>query len=384
MNEKRNMKKPMIIMLICLIIFFGLIVAFKQFIFFQEKKISKKFENPIVFVSATTAKMSKWSNEINVVGSTRTVMGVNVTTELSGMIQQIDFRPGADVKKNDVLVELDIAPDVAKLHQLQAQAQLAQITYERDKKQYAFGAVSKEQLDTDEANRDSAAASVQEQQATIDKKIIRAPFSGRLGISLVNPGQFINSGTAIVSLETLNPIYVDFYIPQQEIASLAVGQTVNVTTDRLPGKVFTGKITTINPVVDSDIRNVEVEATLPNPNDILLPGMFTNVKFNVGQEQQFITLPQLAVTFNPYGALVYLLEKTNQTQDGKIVWKATQQFVTTGDTRGNQIAIIDGIKPGDMVVTSGQLKLKNGSLVVVNNDIAPSDDPNPKVAETRQ
>lgn len=384
MNEKKNIKKPMIIMLICLIVFFGLIVAFKQFIFFQEKKISKKFESPIVTVSATTAKTSKWSNEINVVGNTRTVMGVNVTTELSGMIQQIDFRPGADVKKNDVLVELDIAPDVAKLHQLQAQAQLTEITYERDKKQYAFGAVSKEQLDTDEANRDSAAASVQEQQATIDKKIIRAPFSGRLGISLVNPGQFINSGTAIVSLETLNPIYVDFYIPQQEIADVIVGQTINVTTDRLPGKIFTGKITTINPVVDSDIRNVEVEATLSNPDEILLPGMFTNVKFTVGQEQQYITLPQLAVTFNPYGALVYLLEKTNQTQNGKVVWKATQQFVKTGDTRGNQIAILDGIKPGDMVVTSGQLKLKNDSLVVVNNDIAPSDTPKSNVAETRQ
>ncbi|MCX7121325.1 MAG: efflux RND transporter periplasmic adaptor subunit [Gammaproteobacteria bacterium] len=375
------MKKPMAIILICLAAFFAAIVAFKQFIHYEQKKFSTQFRNPIITISATSAVSSQWNDNINVVGSTRTVKGVNVTTELAGMITEIDFTPGADVKKGDVLVRLDIAPDVAKLHELQAQASLDKITYNRDKIQYGFGAVSKEQLDTDLANMQSTAATVEEQKATIDKKIIRAPFTGKLGISAVNPGQFIDSGATVVNLETLDPIYVDFYLPQQQIQDASVGLTVQVTADRLPGKIFSGKITTINPIVDTDVRNVEVEATLPNPNEVLLPGMFTNVTFNVGKPQAYITLPVMAVTFNPYGSLVYLLKKTNQLHDGKPVWQAEQQFVDTGESRGNQISILKGVKAGDVVVTSGQLKLKNDSLVVINNSVVPSNDANPKVAE---
>ncbi|MDP1575103.1 MAG: efflux RND transporter periplasmic adaptor subunit [Coxiellaceae bacterium] len=375
------MKKPMLITLIFLIAFFGVIFGLKQFILHEQKKFSVQFENPIITVSATEATSSQWGSEINVVGSTRTVKGVNVTTELSGMIEEIDFTPGADVKKGDVLVKLNIAPDIAKLHQLQAQATLDKITYNRDKIQYSFGAVSKEQLDTDLANMKSTAASVEEQQATIDKKIIRAPFTGRLGISAVNPGQFINSGAGVVNLETLDPIYVDFYLPQQQVQDASVGQTVQITTDRLPGKIFTGKITTVNPIVDSSIRNVEVEATLPNPQKILLPGMFTNVVLNVGAPKTYITLPVLAVTFNPYGELVYILKKTNQLSNGKPVWKAEQQFVNAGESRGNQVSVLKGITVGDRVVTSGQLKLKNGSFVVIDNSVVPSDNPNPVVKE---
>lgn len=371
----------MAIILICLAAFFAAIVAFKQFIHYEQKKFSTQFRNPIITISATSAVSSQWNDNINVVGSTRTVKGVNVTTELAGMITEIDFTPGADVKKGDVLVRLDIAPDVAKLHELQAQASLDKITYNRDKIQYGFGAVSKEQLDTDLANMQSTAATVEEQKATIDKKIIRAPFTGKLGISAVNPGQFIDSGATVVNLETLDPIYVDFYLPQQQIQDASVGLTVQVTADRLPGKIFSGKITTINPIVDTDVRNVEVEATLPNPNEVLLPGMFTNVTFNVGKPQAYITLPVMAVTFNPYGSLVYLLKKTNQLHDGKPVWQAEQQFVDTGESRGNQISILKGVKAGDVVVTSGQLKLKNDSLVVINNSVVPSNDANPKVAE---
>lgn len=368
-------------MLICLIAFFGCLFFLKQFIFYKQKQFSNQFRNPIITISAMVATKTTWTAQATVVGSTRTVKGVNVTTELSGMITDIDFTPGTKVKKGDILVRLDIKPDVAKLHALQAQAKLDQITYDRDKKQYSFGAVSKEQVDTDLANRDSSAASVEEQQATIDKKIIRAPFSGRLGISAVNPGQFIDSGTTVTNLQTLDPIYVDFYLPQQQIPDVVVGQAVQITTDRLPGKIFTGKITTINPIVETDVRNVEVEATLPNPQEILLPGMFTNVLFNVGTSQTYITLPVIAVTFNPYGSLVYILKKTNQHYHEKPIWKAEQQFVNTGQTRGDQIAIVKGIAVGDRVVTSGQLKLKNGSLVVIDNSVVPSGNPNPKVTE---
>jgi len=375
------MKKAFIIVLVGLFVFFGLIFGFKFFKLYMEKRFSEKFRNPIITVSATPAQKSNWNSAIDVVGSTRTVKGVNVTTELSGMIVDIAFTPGADVKKGDLLVKLDIAPDIAKLHELQAQADLDKITYHRDKKQYSFGAVSKEQLDTDYANMESAIASVEEQQATIDKKIIRAPFSGRLGISEVNPGQFLNSGDSVVSLQTLDPIYVDFYLPEQEIQNVSVGQTVQITSDRMPNTTFTAKITTINPVADKDIRNVEVEATLANPKEIFLPGMFMSVHFNFGKTQSFITLPNLAVTFNPYGAIVFVLKKTDQTYQNLPVWKAEQQFVDTGESRGNQIAILKGVNEGDMIVTSGQLKLKNGSMVVINNTLLPSDNPNPTVAE---
>lgn len=368
-----EMKHPMKIMLISLAILFGVIIILKLVIFVLEKIGSKPYQNPIVTISAMKAETSSWRSTLNVVGSTRTVKGVNVTTELSGMIEKIDFTPGADVKKGTVLVELDIAPDVAKLHSLQAQAMLDKITYHRDKKQYAFGAVSKEQVDTDYANMKSAIANVEEQQATIDKKIIKAPFTGRLGISAVNPGEYINSGQEVVNLQTLNPIYVDFYLPQQEIQNILVGQMATITSDRAPGVTFTAPITTINPIADKDIRNVEVEATLSNPKEILLPGMFANVAIQIGKPQTYITLPVMAVTFNPYGALVYLLTKTSDKHDGRIVWKAEQQFVDTGDSRGNQIAILKGVKVGDMVVTSGQLKLKNGSLVTIDNTIVPSD-----------
>lgn len=375
------MKKAMSVMLVCVLIFFGAVFAWKAFVLHQEKKMSAAFKNPVITITAVAASTSEWDPSLKVVGNTRTTKGVNVTTEIAGMITDILFTPGANVKKGDVLVRLNVAPDVAQLHQLEAQAKLAKITYDRDKKQFSFGAVSKEQLDTDDANMEGTKASVEQQQATIDKKIIRAPFTGKLGISAVNPGEYISSGQQIVSLQTLNPIFVDFYLPQQEIQDVAVGQSVTVTSDRVPGQQFVGKITTINPIVNADIRNVEVEATLDNPKEVLLPGMFTSVQLSTGDGKKEITLPEMAITFNPYGALVYLLQKTDQLHNGKAVWKAEQQFVSTGETRGNQIAVIKGIKAGDMVVTSGQLKLKNGSFVVIDNTVVPSDNPNPTVKD---
>lgn len=375
------MKKAMFFMLLAVFILFAAVFGFKYFVSIKQKQFIANFEHQTITVSATSAQNSTWDNAIEVTGSTRTVKGVDVTTELAGMIEEIDFQPGADVKKGDLLVKLDIAPDIAKLHQLQAQAAFAKITLERNKKQYSFGAVSKETLDSDVADYKSTAAQVEEQQATIDKKIIRAPFSGRLGISAVNPGEFINAGTKIVNLQTLDPIYVDFYLPQQDIPRIHVGQEITMTVDRAPGTTFTGKITTINPIVDAEVRNVEVEATLANADKILLPGMFTDISITTGSPQTYITLPQMAITFNPYGALVYLLKQTNEKRGNSAVWQATQQFVTTGATRGNQIAVLKGINVGDMVVTSGQLKLKNGSRVVINNSIAPSDNPNPDLPE---
>lgn len=379
MNQ--SMKKPMTIMIICVIALFGIIFLIKGIKAFFIHEYAKSHRNPIVTVSAMKAEESSWSPQIEAIGSLRTTKGVNVTTELSGMIVSIHFTPGSIVKKGDVLAQLDIAPDIAQLHALQAQAKFDEITYHLNQKQYPIGAVSKETLDQSESSYKSSAAQVVEQLANIDKKTIRAPFAGRLGISQVNLGQFLQPGDAVVTIQTLDPIYDDFYLPQEQLSRLAVGQTVKVKVDTFPQEKFVGKITTINPIVDTDTRNVEAEITLPNPKQLLVPGMFNEVVVHTGKGKNFLTLPQTAVTFNSYGNVVYILQKTSDMQEGQAVWKAMQSFVITGKTRGDQIQILKGLNPGEIVVTSGQLKLKNGSLVVINNSLQPPNDPNPHPEE---
>ena len=369
----------MIKMLICVGALFGLIFIFKIGQAMLVKHFTNEHKMPIVTISAMQAQMSAWEPQFKATGSLRTIKGVEVTTELAGMVRTINFTPGAFVQQGTLLVQLDIDPDVAQLHSLQAAANLAKITYNRDKSQYKIGAVSKQTLDSDLANLESDVAQVVEQQANIAKKTITAPFTGKLGINQVNIGQYLNPGDKIVMLETLDPIYVDFYVPQEDIFQLEVGQPVSVYVDSHPDTTFNGQITTINPAVDANVRNVEVEATLPNPTNKLLPGMFVSVTVKTGVPKSYLTLPQTAISFNSYGDIAYILQKTDQKQDGHDIWKATQTFVTTGETRGDQIAVLKGIKQGDMVVTSGQLKLKNGSLVIIDNSVQPSNNPNPHV-----
>lgn len=373
------MSKPMIKMIIYVCILFGIIFGIKLIHGLIRKfEEDSRLKHSVITVSAMQVQESSWQPTISAVGSSRTYKGVNVTTELGGMVTAINFTPGQYVKQGDLLVQLDISTDVAKLHALQAQAAFAKITYERNLKQYKAGAISQETLAGDEAQYESTAADVAEQQATIEQKTIHAPFSGKLGISLVNLGQYINPGDAIVNLQTLSPIWVDFYLPQQELQKVKLGKAVTVTVDTYPGQSFTGQITTINPMVDTDVRNVEVEATLPNQEQKILPGMFVNVSLDSAAARPYMTLPQTGVGFNPYGDIVFILKKTQKMLDNQPIWQAKESFVTIGDTRGNQIAILKGLKSGDMVVTSGQLKLTNGSMVVINNSLEPSDNPNPK------
>lgn len=373
------MKKPMTIMLIGLAILFGAVFALKMVINHIIHNKIHEITSAKPYVSAAKANTTLWQHEIKVVGSSRTTKGVYVTTELGGMIREVYVKPGSYVEKGTLLAQLDIDPDVAKLRELEAQATVAAITYHRNQKQYKIGGVSKETVDRNEADFKGSAALVAEQQGIIAKKTIRAPFSGRLGICLVYPGQFLNPGDKIVALETLKPIYIDFYLPQQEIPRIEIDQPVTVGLDTYPEHDFIGKITTINPIVDSNIRNVEVEATLENEDEKILPGMFVYVHIKTGKPTPYITLPQMAVSFNPYGAVVFKLTKTNEKSKGLTVWRAQQSFVETGESRGNQISILKGIKPGEVIVTSGQLKIKNGSLVVLNNSIQPPNDAHPKV-----
>lgn len=363
-------------MLIAVGLLFGFIIIYKWIMHQGVKKMMAAHLASPVYVSTTHPSYLPWQPEIKAAGSLRAVMGVNVTTELAGMVRTIYFTPGAMVKKGDLLVQLDIDPDTAQLHSLEASAEIAKITFKRDSAQYKVKAVSKEQVDTDLANLKSADAQVAQQIATIAQKTITAPFSGRVGICVVNPGQYVNPGQKVTMLQTLDPIYVDFYVPQQQITQLATGQRVKISIDSYPGKVFSGTITTIDPGLDPDVRNVEVEATLSNPDNLLAPGMFANVIADTGAPKDYLTLPISAISFNSYGNVVYLIKKKNN------ILTANQRFITTGEKRGDQIVILSGITKTDEVITSGQIKLKNGTHVEINNNIAPMNNPNPTFTDT--
>ena len=371
------MHKRMKIMLLVVGILFGSIILYKVMVGVIIKHAMAK-QSKVITVSAMTVDYSVWQTKLTSTGSVRAIRGVNVTTELAGMVEEIYFKPGARVLKNDLLVQLNADNEIAQLHALEANAQLAKLTYERDKAQFAIKAVSKQLLDTDAANLKSLKAQVAQQAAIVAKKTIRAPFKGRLGINNVNPGQYINPGDNIVSLQALDPIYVDFYLPQQTLANLKVGQLVSVSSNTYPDKSYTGNITTINPAIEVSTRNVEVEATLANKEEELIPGMFANVAITTGKPTSFLTVPQTAISFNPYGNVVYIVRKKNQEKEEPIL-TVSQHFVTTGETRGEQIQVLKGLKKGDVLVTSGQLKLKNKSQVVINNKIAPTNNPAPKL-----
>lgn len=377
---KFPMNKTMRTMLIAVLILFGSIFTYKIFNHYMINKYMSSQAEPTISVSTIKAESSAWQDKLTSAATLRAIKGVSVTTELAGLVRNIYFTPGATVKQDDILIELNTATDIATLHALEASAALAKIVYERDKAQYAIKAISKAQLDADEADLKAKNDEVVAQSTTVAKKIIKAPFAGRLGINQVNPGQYLNVGDPVTTLQQLDPIYVDFFLPQQALAKVKLGQTVEVSIDTYPNKTFSGKITTINPIVDKDTRNVLVEATIHNDEDKLLPGMFGQATLDVGEPQTFLTLPQTAISYNPYGDIVYTIHQSDKKdKKGNPIEIAQQNFVKLGDTRGEQIAILSGIKDGDIVVTSGQLKLKNGSPVSINNNILPSNNPNPQV-----
>lgn len=369
------MKKPMLKMLILVGLLFGGIFGYKIIAGMMMGRYMAAMGVPPAYVSATEVKYYNWQPQLKAAGSLRAVLGVNVTTELAGMVRTVYFTPGAVVKKDDLLVQLDIDPDTAQLHTLQANAELATLTYQRDVAQFKIHAISQAILDSDAANLKSTRAQVAQQAAIIAQKTIRAPFSGRLGISAVNPGQYINPGDKVTMLQTLDPIYVDFYVPQQALATLKTGQPVTMTVDTFPQRKFKGTISTINPGLDANVRNVEVEATIPNPKFDLAPGMFAAVTVNIGTATPRLTIPLSAVSFNPYGEIVYVINETHKNKKSTAVLLARETFVVTGEKRGNHVAILRGLKAGDKIVTSGQLKLKNDSVVIINNAIAPENNP---------
>ena len=388
------MKKRMVIMLVLVGLLIGGVVGFNFFKGYMMQKYMASSPVPPATVSTMKADYQQWQPQLTAVGTMRAVRGVDVTSEVAGLVRSVEFKSGDEVKAGQVLAQLNAESDIAQMRALEAAADLAATVYERDKAQLAAEVISKAQVDNDAADLKSKRAQVAQQAATVQKKTIRAPFSGKLGISTVNPGQYLNPGDKLVTLQTIDPIYVDFFLPQQQLPQVAIGQQVTLTTDAYKDVSFSGKINAINPKVDPSTRSVQIEATVPNSKRQLLPGMFASVKVNSGAEQRFLTLPQTAITYNPYGDTVFVVKKAEQKDDKKDEKKdpkkddkatpslvAQQVFVTTGPTRGDQVAILKGIEPGAEVVTSGQVKLKNGTPLVINNAVQPANSPNPKPQE---
>jgi membrane fusion protein (multidrug efflux system) len=353
-------------------------------------------------ITAGKVESLEWQPQLAAVGTVVAVRGVDVTTEIAGLVRSIEFKSGDEVKAGTVLVQLNADSDLAQLNSLLAARDLAATVLKRDQAQFEVQAISQAQLDNDAADLKTRNALVAQQQATIAKKTIRAPFSGKLGITTVNPGQYLNPGDKIVTLQTIDPIYVDFYLPQKSIGGLTIGQVVSAATDSYPGVGFPGRVTAINPKVDPATRNVLIEATLANSKRQLLPGMFANVNVDVGEKHRFLTLPQTAITYNPYGSTVFVVRRKSEADaaaraasgagsgaapapavaaSGGDPLVVQQVFVTTGETRGDQVAIVSGLKEGEQVVTSGQVKLKNGTPVAIDNSVQPANSPNPTPQE---
>jgi membrane fusion protein (multidrug efflux system) len=374
--DRQRLIRRMVIMLLSMGVLFGLVFGYGALRAFFIARFLAGFANQVQYVATVKAGISDWQPSLQSVGSITAINGASLSAEVGGIVDTLDFESGQDVEKGELLLTLRPNNDPAVLAQLQANAALAAINLARDQKQFAVSAVSQSQLDSDRATLAADQAQVAAQQATMAEKQVRAPFTGRLGIRQVDLGQYLSPGAEIVSLQQLNPVYVDFHMPQQALAQLQPGQKVAVDVDAYPNEPFTGTVTALDSEVDQNTRSIEVRATVDNAKLLLRPGMFASVNVNTGAPAQEVTLPQTAITYNSYGDTVYIVTQ-GKDANGKQALVANQVFVQLGATRGNQVAVTSGVKPGDEVVVAGQVKLRNGAVVAINNTLLPPDGSNP-------
>lgn len=370
------MVKRMLMMLgIVILVLSGLgLVKFRQI---NKAMQGASFTPPPESVTTVVAKSESWPSSSQVVGTVEAVQGVQVAADLPGVVYKINFESGQSVSKGDVLVELDTREEHSDLASLEAQRDLARQNFARTQELVKEGVLSRAEYDRTIADQKNMEAKVAQTRATIERKTIRAPFSGVLGIRKVNLGQYLAAGTPIVSLEKLNPVYVDFGVPQQDAATIHVGSNVRISADQLAGKLFTGRVTALDSVVDAGTRNIQVQATLANPGGKLRSGMFVQVDVSTGASRPLITLPASAISYAPYGDSVFIVTDLKD-QSGKTYRGVRQQFVKVGGGRGDQVAIVSGVNPGDEVVSSAVFKLRNGAAVQVNNKVQPENNPAPK------
>ncbi|HEX2452172.1 MAG TPA: efflux RND transporter periplasmic adaptor subunit [Vicinamibacterales bacterium] len=335
------------------------------------------FQPPPEAVTTIVAAMDEWPSTQSAIGTTAPVQGVTVSADLPGIVDRIRFESGRAVQDGEVLVELDTRQERAQLAAAEAQRDLAQLNFKRMENLVEDGAIARADYDRAAAEQKSTEARVGEIRATIERKVIHAPFSGVLGIRQVHLGQYLSAGDPVVSLQALDPIYVNFGVPQQEAGQLKAGRRVRLTADNLDNVVLTGRVTALDSVVDETTRNVRVQATFANPNGKLRPGMFVQVEATAGASQSIIALPASAISYAPYGDSVFVVSDMKDPA-GKPYRGVRQQFVKLGATRGDQIAVVSGVKAGEEIVTSGVFKLRNGAAVQVNNKVKPTNNKAPK------
>ena len=371
------MAKRMILMLTVMVVFVTVLgfVKFKQF-----QAMAQQFaamQPPPDAVTTIVAARETWPVTIAAIGTVAAVQGVTVSADLPGVVDRIAFESGRTVQAGDILVQLDTRQEQAQLAAAEAQLELTRLNYGRMKGLVEQDAVSRAEFDSAAAGDKQAEARVREIRATIARKTIRAPFTGVLGIRQANLGQYLNAGDAIVPLQSLNPIYVNFGVPQQQASAARRGSLVRITAGEAAGREFTGRVSAVNSVVDETTRNVQVQATLENPGGTLRPGMFVQAQLSQGAAETVVALPASAINYAPYGDSVFVVTDLKD-PNGRTYRGVRQQVVKLGAGRGDQIAVLSGINPGEEIVTSGVFKLRNGVPVQVNNKVQPANDPAPK------
>lgn len=361
--------KRMRIMLIIVIGIFGLIFVFDIARNLVMKHIFAHFALPAVTISSSKATLKTWTPTINAVGSVVAVNGVDVSPEVAGSVMAIHFQSGQMVTAGQPLVQLDDRTDQQDLKNFTAQLTLSQLNYNRQADLIKTKSTAQSSLDEASAQLQEAQASVDKTKVLISQKLIAAPFSGKIGIREVNLGQYVSPGTTLVGLQSMDPLFVQFTLPQVHFKQLYMNQAVTIEVDNYPGKIFQGKITAIDASVDVQTRNILVEATVPNKDLQLYPGMFANVEVMLPTKENVITVPQTAVSFSLYGDSVFTITPDGKDKDDKPIFKVHRRYVTTGDRRGNEIAVLKGLKTGEEVVTAGQLKLEDGVQVHIDNSV---------------
>jgi len=363
------MIKRMLLMLVAMTLIVGGIIGYKFFVRHMMAVGMAAQKPPAAAVSTAEARELEWQPSLHAVGSFAAIQGITVSAQLDSAVTQIAFEPGAVVAAGQLLVQQDVSTELAQLENAEAGATLAALNLDRAKELRSRGSNTQSDFDAATASAQQARAAVAGIKSLIEKKTIRAPFAGRVGIRLVNLGQFLRSGAAIVPLQALDPIYFNFSLPQQNAAQIAPGRSIAIAVDAFPGEVFAGTVSALNPNLDEATRTLQVQATLPNPAGRLQPGMFGSADVQLPTKDKVTTVPLSAIVYNPYGNAVYLVEPAKE-GGGQV---ARQQFVQLGARRGDQVAILKGVEAGAVVVTAGQLKLRNGASVVINNAVLTAD-----------
>lgn len=368
------MKKRIIFVVLGLLVVIAILAAVKGLQIGKMIKQGKSFVPPPETVTSAVVKADSWTSDLTAVGSLTAVQGVTVSADLAGKVVKIAFEAGTTVKKGDLLLRLDTSSEEAQLPGAEAVVTQARSELERAGKMVGEKIISQADYDKAVSTRDQALSQANTIRATISKKTIRAPFSGRLGLRQVNLGQMLKEGDPVVSLQTLSPIFVDFSLPQQQLGQLRSGQPVRITCDALPGQTVEGKVTAINPLVDSETRNIKIQATVSNKTEKMRPGMFVNVAVGLPVRQKVMTVPATAVLYASYSDSVFVIDKD---KDGKTL-KLRQQFVKLGEKRGDFVAVTSGLKEGEIVVSTGVFKLRNGQTALIDNKLAPDFKQSPK------